>query len=233
MKAEKANLSDFDQPIIYTAAQLKGRRLRMVRALAGLSRQELYEKIGIATSTIDTWESGRVELTEKSAHRMSLALRNVGVYCSGEWLLTGSDTPPRMMDDVEKLVFLSNTAEITNGNPTAEDHSNRLPPFLDEDVRRELSFFVNLHKNAMFHILETDLKNSCYKRSDCVAGIVENPIKLTNKTVIVQLCSGKITICKSINGDDNNRFFCMSESKKKLEIAKAAEIIWHRITKKR
>ena len=106
---ERTNQTD----IVHTVAQLKGRRLRMVRALTGFSRQEIYGRIGIATSTIDTWESGRVELTNKSADRVCEAFRKVGVYCSPDWLLTGTGSPPRMMDDVEKSIFSEEKSEKT------------------------------------------------------------------------------------------------------------------------
>ncbi|MDR2681643.1 MAG: helix-turn-helix domain-containing protein [Holosporaceae bacterium] len=106
MKLKTGSSLEKESYLTYTTAQLKGRRLRMARALTGFSRQEFYEKIGIATSTIDTWDSGRVELTEKSAVRVCEALRKLGIYCTQEWLLNGSGTPPRLMDELEKSAFL-------------------------------------------------------------------------------------------------------------------------------
>jgi transcriptional regulator with XRE-family HTH domain len=223
-------LTLIDQPT-YTVAQLKGRRLRMLRALTGFSRQELYAKMGIATSTMDTWESGRVELTEKSSKRVCLAFRKVGICCAPEWLLTGSGIPPRTMDDVEKSIFLSNASNISNDSPLAEDNCIRFPPFLDEDIRRELSFFINLHHNSIFHILVEDYTNFRYKRGDCVAGIVENLRTLINKMVIVQLEDSTISICRLSNRTEGDNFFYVNKSNERMVIKKAAEIIWHRIPK--
>lgn len=76
----------------------------MLRALSGLSRQEFFEKIGISASTIDTWESGRVELAQRSAERVCEAFKKVGVCCSAEWILTGNGLPPRIMDTLERTI---------------------------------------------------------------------------------------------------------------------------------
>lgn len=77
----------------------------MARALTGMSRQDLHEKTGIATSTMDTWESGRVELNEKSSLRVCESLRKLGIFCSAEWLLRGEGIPPHLMSDTEKSMF--------------------------------------------------------------------------------------------------------------------------------
>jgi transcriptional regulator with XRE-family HTH domain len=160
VEPQKKSLLFDNQSVVHTIAQLKGRRLRMARALTGYSRQELYEKIGIATSTIDTWESGRVELSEKSAARVCEALKKVGIHCTGEWLLSGTGSPPRLMKDVEKSIFVSKDVSIYMEEPVQKDYLFKMPPFLDEDVRRELSFFVSIHKNALFHVVGEDFMNS-------------------------------------------------------------------------
>ncbi|MDR0677577.1 MAG: helix-turn-helix domain-containing protein [Holosporaceae bacterium] len=223
-------------PIVYTEAQLKGRRLRMVRALTGFSRQELYEKIGIATSTIDTWESGRVELTEKGAIRVCTALRKVGINCTSEWLLSGLGDPPRMMGNLEKsFLQTQSTISIENEWKNAKDISFKLPPFLDEDIRKELSFFVNLHKDAIFHIVIEDFMNFRYKRGDCVAGKADDLKNLEGKTVIAQLNNEKTILCKLQHSDVEDTYVSYGKNmlNKSVKILKAAEIIWHRIPRKK
>ncbi|MDR2267889.1 MAG: helix-turn-helix transcriptional regulator [Holosporaceae bacterium] len=222
--------ADVDQPIVHTVAQLKGRRLRMVRALTGLSRQELYEKIGIATSTMDTWESGRVELTEKSAERICLALRKVGIYCACEWLLTGAGIPPRTMDDVEKFVFLSNGLSASNDQLAIGKVSNKIPPFIDNDMGRELSFFLSLHENSFFHLVEEDSHGFRYRRGDCVAGIETDIETLVGKIIIAQLPNEETVLCKLIKTSENGSEVLLGKNnlRKKLKIAKAAQILWHR-----
>jgi len=221
-----------DGEIVYTVPQLKGRRLRMVRALTGFSRQELYQKIGIATSTIDTWESGRVELTEKSAVRVCEAFQKVGIFCTSEWLLTGTGNPPRIMKDIEKSVPIN---EAIDSKEFSANDIFKSVPFLDEDIRRELNFFVNLHKNTLFHIVEEDFMNSRFKKSDCVAGEIEDIQNLEGRIIIAKVSEEKTVLCKLLRNCPNQEsevFFGKNTPNKKIKIMQAADVIWHRMVKR-
>ncbi|MDR3180059.1 MAG: hypothetical protein LBT70_04135 [Holosporaceae bacterium] len=219
--------------LTYTIAQLKGRRLRMARALTGFSRQEFYEKIGIATSTIDTWESGRVELTEKSAIRVCVALRKLGIYCTSEWLLNGSGTPPRLMDELEKTVFLPNGGWDLEDEFAKAQKAKKNTQFIDKNIRRELSFFTNLHKNAIYHIVEEDFLNSRFRVGDCVAGLEENISSLIGKTIIGVRSNGETVLCKLVGFSDTDCriFFNKDKKDQTCELVRAAEVIWHRMCK--
>ncbi|MDR2268461.1 MAG: helix-turn-helix domain-containing protein [Holosporaceae bacterium] len=227
-------LHDGGSRILYTAAQLKGRRLRMARALSGFSRQEFYEKIGIATSTIDTWESGRVELTEKSAFRVCAALRKAGIYCTGEWLLTGNGVPPRMMDELEKSMILSGNSWITDNEEeipnSLKSKKNNL--LTNEYVRRELSFFTNLHKNSVFHIVEEDFLNSRFRPGDCVAGVEESIDHLIGKIIVGILPDGSSVLCKLLNISDRGCLVFRGSDQYCL-LTRAGEVVWHRMTSRK
>jgi DNA-binding XRE family transcriptional regulator len=205
----------------------------MARALTGFSRQEFYEKIGIATSTIDTWESGRVELTEKSAIRVCSALRKLGIYCTSEWLLGGSGAPPRLMDELEKSVFLPNGGWNIEDEFAKTQKTKRTVQFIDRNMRRELSFFTNLHKDAIFHIVEEDFLNSRFKIGDCVAGIEEGINSLVGKVIIGVRGNGETMLCKlvSFSGTTCQIFLNKDKKDSSCEFVKAAEVIWHRICK--
>ncbi|MDR0581013.1 MAG: helix-turn-helix transcriptional regulator [Holosporaceae bacterium] len=234
MKLQKKSLLFYGQSVAHTPAQLKGRRLRMTRALAGLSRQELYEKMGISTSTIDTWESGRVELNEKSTARVCEAFKKVGIYCTGEWLLSGAGSPPRLMKDLEKSFFIIEDINSRMNEPALKSYMPAMPIFLDEDVRRELSFFINIHKNALFHVVDEDFMNSRYRKSDCVAGEAADLQSMEGRVIIAQLIDGKTILCKLLCnfGEKSEIFFRKGAPNKEVKIQKAAEVIWHRMSKK-
>jgi transcriptional regulator with XRE-family HTH domain len=190
----------------------------MVRALSGLSRQELHEKVGIGKATIDAWESGRVELTEKSSAKMREALKKVGVYCSAEWILTGIGDPPRVMKDIEKSIFtFGEINDCFNENIARE--VSKIPSHLKEDIRRELSFFIDTHKDALFCVLEEDLEDTRLKKGDCVAGEAGDLKKLEGRMVITQLSDGTTAL---------RRLPRCEETESKVKILKAAEIIWFR-----
>jgi transcriptional regulator with XRE-family HTH domain len=204
----------------------------MARALTGFSRQELYEKIGIATSTIDTWESGRVELTEKSAARVCEALGKVGIHCTSEWLLTGTGNPPRMMREVERSIFSHDKIEISNHDPIVKKISFGAPAFLEEDIRRDLSFFMGIHTNALFHVLEEDFMNSRYRKSDCVAGETEDLKSLEGSIVIGQLQDGGTILCKLLKSSNGESEISLGKKiNKTIRLSQAAAIIWHRISR--
>ncbi|GHU12014.1 hypothetical protein FACS189449_04750 [Alphaproteobacteria bacterium] len=237
MKYEKNSSLLGENYLTYSVAQLKGRRLRMARALTGFSRQEFYEKIGIATSTIDTWESGRVELTEKSADRVCGALRKVGIHCASEWLLTGNGAPPRLMGNLEKSVFLHDSSLALEKNKnTIEDIKNEKSfQFIDKNIKRELSFFTSLHKNAIFYIVDNDFLNSRFKVGDCVAGIKEDVSHLINKIIIGVEPNGNTLLCKltDIIGTECEIFLNSSKERWRCCLVKAAEVIWHRMSHRR
>lgn len=234
MEFKKLNLLENTAPIVHTTAQLKGRRLRMTRALSGISRQELCEKMGITASIIDTWESGRVELTEKSAVFICATLKRMGVYCSVEWLLTGGDSPPRLMDELEKSMMdftSSNMNVISSSENLVRANYKKIPSYLDENVRRELSFFLNLHDKAIFHIVEKDFLNSKYKVGDCVAGIESDIQKLIGKVIIGVLGDGKTIFGKLLAYSHQQCYVFFSSDRKKeaLILTNACAVIWHRI----
>lgn len=227
---ENKNEESPHQEIAYTVAQLKGRRLRMMRALTGFSRQEIYDQLGIATSTMDTWESGRIELTEKSADRVSKSFKKIGIYCSPEWLLTGNGLPPRMMSDVERSM-LSDKARKDEDSDNEDKCSPDIPTFLDENIRRELNFFLNLHKGAIFHVMEGNFLNSRFKKGDCVAGIPGKTRLLEGKIILAVTDDKRTLPCRLIKSDVNTCRVSFGSNKavEDLHIIKAAEIIWHRI----
>ena len=219
--------------IEYTESQIKGRRLRMARALTGLSRQDLHEKTGIATSTMDTWESGRVELNERSAVRVCESFRKIGIFCSAEWLLHGEGMPPHLMSDTEKSMFSFDKSIADERTGKLKQRSFILPPFLDSDIKKELSFFLNLHDGSVFHIVKEKFLNSQFEVGDCVAGVEDDPKNLIGKIVILIDQNSNTLLCR-LNGCNDNvaDVFLNSRSPlEKIEFKMIAKMLWHRKTK--
>ncbi len=219
-----------EKVIEYTEAQAKGRRLRMARALTGLSRQDLHEQTGIATSTMDTWESGRVELNERSSIRICESFRKLGIFCSTEWLLRGEGMPPHLMSETEKSMLSYDDSDINSQTNSLKKKSFHFPPFLDSDIKKELSFFLNLHDHPIFLILTEKFGNSQFEVGDCVAGIEGNPKKLIKKTVILQDVNDKMYLCRLNSVVDNTAeiFLSTKTPKVKVKYKKIGKILWHR-----
>jgi len=202
----------------------------MARALTGMSRQDLHEKTGIATSTMDTWESGRVELNEKSSLRVCESFRKLGIFCSAEWLLNGEGIPPHLMSDTEKSMFSYEKSFENVGIGASKKKSFVFPPFLNADIKKELSFFLNLHEGAMFLILKEKFLNSQFDVGDCVAGIELNPKNLIGSIVILQNTDEESFLCRLTKVEDNiaEVFFSAKKPVEKIEFKKIAKVLWHR-----
>lgn len=212
----------------FTLAQQKGRRLRMLRAFSGLSRQELYEKTNIATSTMDTWESGRVELTDKSAGRVCDSFMKCGIICTKEWLLTGNGVGPRQFNIIEQAVF-------ANNSENSATHQNffdiPIAGILDDSIRKELQFFLSIHSDALYHIVKTNFMNSRFRPGDCVAGKIFPPEELIDHIVIVRIqhndtAFGKLTTCSS---KECSLFLGNKRGVISMKYDAIAKVIWHRI----
>ncbi len=202
----------------------------MARALTGMSRQDLHEKTGIATSTMDTWESGRVELNERSALRICESFRKLGIFCSSEWLLRGEGMPPHLMSETEKSMLSFDENEVNLQTDLLKKKSFNFPPFLDPDIKKELSFFLNLHDHPIFHILTEKFGNSMFDVGDCVAGIGENPQKLIGKVIILKKTNDDTCLCR-LKDVVNNVAQVSFNSKTPLlrvEFKRVGRVLWHR-----
>lgn len=223
-----------EKVIEYTEAQAKGRRLRMARALTGMSRQDLHDKTGIATSTMDTWESGRVELNERSSVRVCESFRKLGIFCSSEWLLYGKGIPPHLMSETEKSMLSRENNFECESTGALKSKTFIFPPFLDADIKKELSFFLNLHRGAVFLIVKEKFLNSQFEIGDCVAGVIDNPLNLIGKIIILQNLDEELFLCRLNNVKSNtaNVFFNSKHPAEKITFKQIARVLWHRKSNK-
>lgn len=75
----------------------RGKRLKLLRNLANLTREELCEDGTINKSTLSGWENGRFGgLTRDGAQKIILKINqlNKQVFCSLDWLMDGSGPQP-------------------------------------------------------------------------------------------------------------------------------------------
>lgn len=54
-----------------------GRRLRDERLMSGLTQKEVAAALGVTYQTICLWETGRVDLTLRDAHRLMMLYRRI------------------------------------------------------------------------------------------------------------------------------------------------------------
>lgn len=132
----------------------RGRRLKTVRLMAGLTRSRLEEKHGVSASTMQSWESAKAGgLTERGLNRIIPILQEEGIYCSAEWLYYGVGKPPH-----------PTTPEVKEDEITY--------PVLPEDkaIIQELLTFRQLNPLAIDFVVTDDGMLPHYSSGDYVAG---------------------------------------------------------------
>jgi len=79
----------------------RGKRIKLARHLANLTRKDMQEQHGINSNTIHAWEKGTNCLTEDNAQKLFAAFQASGLSLSKEWLLYGED-PRSSLPDTTK-----------------------------------------------------------------------------------------------------------------------------------
>jgi transcriptional regulator with XRE-family HTH domain len=207
----------------------KGERLKRIRHLANLTREELCAGSEINLTTLISWEVGRFGgLSAKGASRVIQRVASEGVYCSSEWLLYDIGAGPEVRADYRKTQY---QPEIDNDIRISSD---------DSILIEELMLFRKLNKHAIDFIIEDDVMFPHYSIGDYVAGTKRFGVKISSLVswdCIVQINDGRIVMRKLQLGPRNNSYNLIStnlQTKAKdaiiydVELISAAPILWHR-----
>ena len=190
-------------------------RIKSVRMQLGLSRKGFEKQTGISANTLQSWESGKNQLTNKGANKLFLALKKLGLNCSVEWLLYGEGLTPRI-----------NASEAESWQE-------------DERILKEVMFFESNNPSSIVYLVRDDSMQPYYELGDYVAGSVRSSSqaeKLIGSNCIVTLDSG-ITLLRRLSQDNQERFNLYSTNlETKVEnafvmdchIQRIAQVIWHR-----
>lgn len=208
----------------------KGERLKRIRNLANLSREEFCADGDINLATLISWEIGRFGgLSAKGATRVISRVAKEGVFCTKEWLLYEVGAGPEVRSDYKKLPTLSEQTKITE---TASSEQSK--------IIEELILFRKLNKNSIDFIIEDDAMHPHYRIGDYVAGTKrfgEKIKSLITWDCIVQTNDGRIMMRNLQPGPRVNSFNLIStnlHTKVKdaiiydVNLVVAAPILWHR-----
>ena len=95
---------------VLASPKAKGERLKRIRHLGNLSREEFCEGSEINLATLISWEVGRFGgLSSKGAKRVIARAAKEGVFCTIEWLLYEIGVGPEVRVDYKK----ANQTEVT------------------------------------------------------------------------------------------------------------------------
>ena len=202
-----------------------GRRIKMTRTLAGISRKDLESKHGISMHTLQSWELGRNPLTEKAASRLVEIFHSTGVNCSMQWLLDGIGKSPALLG-----------SEFTPYPTIDRDIGSLLD--IENTIQREIDFFKNNNPNATVIIVSDDTMEPRYSQGDFVGGIQYNNPQKINECVghdcIIETSDGTFfrRLMKRKNGYALVCLNPQTTSDDPVIFAKtilaATPIIWHR-----
>ncbi len=141
----------------------RGKRLRLIRKIAGLTRNQLAESIGMTPTTLSTWENANFNgITLGGGEKVITTLLSKGVHCSLAWLMEGIGQPPEILSELL-------------GNDSIS-----LKPEPENNIHKEMIFFLRLNpKSITFQIRDPRLM-PFLKPGDWVGGLWQAP----NATII-------------------------------------------------
>lgn len=202
-------------------------RIKTARSMAGYSERKAFcSRFGFPLATLEAWERGKNPLTLKGAKRLADILREVGIYCSEEWLREGKGISPRPMEEF--------SAESEGApHPTSALSKNLR-------IAKEISTFVTLNENAIVTIIRDDAMLPFYAEGDYVGGIKlkgDSIKKAIHQKCIVELLNGKVLVRQVYEGQDPEHFMIsainlntnvMPITEHNVEILSVSPVIWHR-----
>lgn len=195
-----------------------GKRIRLLRRIAGASRREFYERFGINVNTLQAWEEDRTKPRVQSTAKLINAFSSFNIVCSPKWLLTGKGMLPTIL-----------------GKNILPD----LPEKYGEvALTKEIDLFESANADAVVIAVSDNMALPKYEIGDYVGGIKEfgkNIQKLAGHICIVGLPGNIVLIRKILLG--NNSMTLIPVKQKivddtgilyRVNIEYAAKIIWHR-----
>lgn len=216
-----------------SSAADRGKRLKSLRTLAGLSRKALEQKYEISASTIQSWEDGKAGgLTEKGAWRVVSALRKEHVQSSVEWLLYGAGIGPKLV-----------TGETGIINEATPDYQSTMPKGVSADdnaIMQELLAFRKYNAAAVDMIIIDDAMAPIYQAGDYVGGkkrMKESINALIGLDCIIETAQGEILLRRLKNGTKSEHYTLANINPDSVlpqpmlydvKIISAAPVIWHR-----
>lgn len=158
------------------SAIARGKRLKRIRQLAGLTRDALAAQAGVSKATFSYWENASLSsLSDKGAEKVVKALAKQGISCSLEWLLLGIGHSPQI-----KGLRL----DLPNS-----DFSAASTPMVNDDLRAEIDLFQSLHADSIITTIKHAAMSPILAAGDVVGGVWQSPSNLidSDKPYIVSV----------------------------------------------
>lgn len=175
----------------------KGRRVKRLRLMAGLNREQLAKLAKVSNQSVSYWENNtHGGPSKRSAEKVISALAKAGVICSVHWLLTGSGSPPRIL--TESLT--SRPFQESFKESQIETFTKSFPSKLSHTLEKEIELFCSLNENAVITMVEHPGMNSPFEQGDVVGGILEKANDIKEQKLYIVEVNNKLRIGKVTRG---------------------------------
>lgn len=159
-----------------------GKRLTVLRVMAGLNRDQLSAQAGVSITSISYWEHGSgAPMSVRSIGKVISAIEKAGVKCSEEWLKTGNGAQPILFNQVKKLPTKNIQVNFElDSSPFIEE----INLFLSTCKNPENAAIIKMENNALSPVFEKgDIIGGLFLSADSVDLSKEKAciIKLENK----------------------------------------------------
>lgn len=133
-----------------------GKRIKLARQLANITRKEMTVLHAINSNTLQAWEKGVNRLTEENALRLVEIFRKSGLVLTVEWLLLGVDP---------SITIPTNRKHIN------QDFKDVLSIRGDLKVLEEINYFLNQNLQSISLLVTDNAIAPIFNVGDYVGGI--------------------------------------------------------------
>ena len=178
-----------------------GKRLKVLRTMAGLNRHALAEQAEVSKTSISYWEHGKGSpMTARSMGKIIAAIEKAGINCNEEWLKTGNSEPPFAISHVKKSSQISESLSNFNFQNS---------PFIEE-----INLFLNNHNDSQKAVIvqvEHEGLYPLFQKGDIVGGIFRSAdsIDLSKEKICIVKINDKLDI-RRIRKKPNTSLFNLS-----------------------
>ena len=182
----------------------RGKRLRLLRKMSGLTLSEIASKYKLGVSTIKYWECAKSRgLSSKGAKKIIKAMHLEGIQCSYLWLMFGVGLPPQFID-----VRFSSLKEVDMNVEQAVYEE-------EKSIDREVKSFCDNNLDVVTLSIFDDGMEPFYSIGDVVGGRQFSGVsieKLVGKYCIVETVDHQLLCRKIAKGEGKNLYnlYCIN-----------------------
>jgi transcriptional regulator with XRE-family HTH domain len=222
-KVEKELLTSSD-----SSPEARGLRVRRIRNMANLTRQEMCDNTGININSLKGWEIGRYGgLTTQGAEKIISLVATQGVKCALDWLMYGIDKGPTVQTD---------TLNFNHEDVLEDEDASRSE---NEKIIEELALFTKHYPEASHFIVQDKGMIPFYYPGEHVAGVSMSGQKIDKaigSNCIIKTEDGTILLRELRKGLEHNTYtlICLNTHEMQepvlynVKISSVAPVLLHR-----